>query len=251
MSCIFHIPHASKIIPEKYLEYFVLSSEKLDEELLKMSDHFTDELFDVATVQKRTIKFPVSRLLVDPERFESDEDEVMSSVGMGCIYEKTHSGEALKQASMIRDELISRYYRPHHEKLTNLVYECIQSDSKCLIIDCHSFPKRPLPYELHQDVERSEICIGTDHFHTPNKLTDALVDGFENQGFSVSVNKPFSGSIVPMQFYQRDKRVQTVMIEIRRDLYMNEESGEKLVGFDAVKSKISNVISNLAQHDYL
>ena len=230
------------MIPEKYLEYFVLSSEKLDEELLKMTDHFTDELFDVNTVQKQTIKFPVSRLLVDPERFESDEDEIMSSVGMGCIYEKTHNGEALKQASIIRDELISRYYQPHHEKLTNFVNECIQLDSKCLIIDCHSFPKRPLPYELNQDIERAEICVGTDSFHTPTALTDYFVSAFSEHGFSVSVDKPFSGSIVPMPFYNIDQRVQSIMIEVRRDLYMDETTGEKNRDFPKMKMHLQNIL---------
>ena len=106
MGGLFHIPHASKNIPEQYLKYFCLNSEDLNLELLKMTDHFTDELFDVTIPDFQTIKFPVSRLLVDPERFVSDEEEVMSKVGMGCIYEKTHDGKLLKDASRIRDKLV-------------------------------------------------------------------------------------------------------------------------------------------------
>ena len=43
-------------------------------------------------------------------------------------------------------------------------------NNKVLIIDCHSFPKYPLPYELNQQTDRPEICIGTDSFHTSEKL---------------------------------------------------------------------------------
>jgi N-formylglutamate deformylase len=246
MNCVFHIPHASTVIPEEYLQHFLLNEEKLNEEIIKMTDHYTDQLFDFDNDAQKILKFPVSRLLVDPERFVSDSEEVMSKVGMGCIYEKTHSGEPLKNASKIRDELISKYYQPHHEAFTNMVDKCLKLKSECLIVDCHSFPKNPLPYELDQELERAEICIGTDSFHTPQELTECFVSAFSELGFSVSVNKPFSGAIVPMKFYQTERHVQSIMIEIRRDLYMDEVTGEKVRNFDQVKMEISSVMKNLS-----
>lgn len=245
MNCVFHIPHASTVIPEEYLQHFLLDDEKLNEEILKMTDHYTDQLFEFDTITQKTLKFPVSRLLVDPERFVSDSEEVMSKVGMGCIYEKTHSGQPLKNALKIRDELISKYYQPHHETFTSIVDECLKLNSECLIVDCHSFPKNPLPYELIQEPNRAEICIGTDGFHTPDWLSKHLVGRFRDSGFSVEVNKPFSGSIVPTAHWQRTKQVSSVMIEVRRDLYMNEETGEKSDNFAMVKEGIFNAISNL------
>ena len=242
---VLHIPHASTFIPSKYLSLFCLSKEELNHELLLMTDHFTDELFASDINGFKCIQFPVSRLLVDPERFESDEDEIMSKVGMGCIYEKTHNGKPLKNASKIRDELISKYYQPHHEIFTKMVDECLKLNSECLIVDCHSFPKNPLPYELIQEPNRAEICIGTDGFHTPDWLSKHLVDHFRDSGFSVSINKPFSGSIVPTAHWQRKKEVSSVMIEVRRDLYMNEQTGEKSDNFAMVKGIIFNAISNL------
>jgi N-formylglutamate deformylase len=118
MSLVFRIPHASKFIPEEYLQFFNLSKELLDEELLLMTDHYTDELFSVSKVTAERVVFPVSRLLVDPERFESDVDEPMSEVGMGCVYRLTHNGRALKNPDQIRERLIEEFYRPHHQKLT-------------------------------------------------------------------------------------------------------------------------------------
>ena len=49
MNCVFHIPHASTVIPEEYLKHFVLSSKELNEEILKMTDHYTDQLFEFDT----------------------------------------------------------------------------------------------------------------------------------------------------------------------------------------------------------
>ena len=247
MNCVFHIPHASTVIPEEYLKHFVLSSKELNEEILKMTDHYTDQLFEFDTKGQKTLGFPVSRLLIDPERFVSDSDEIMSKVGMGCIYEKTHKGQTLKEASKIRDELVSRYYQPHHKTFTNMVDECLRLNPKCLIVDCHSFPKNPLPYELMQEPNRAEICIGTDSFHTPQELTEYFFKAFSDAGFSVAIDKPFSGSIVPMKFYQNEKRVKSVMIEVRRDLYMNELTGQKTNNFSRVKKSIAKILEQIPE----
>ena len=59
MEGLLHIPHASTNIPEKYLKYFGLNSHDLNSEILKMTDHFTDDLFDIALPGFETIKFPV------------------------------------------------------------------------------------------------------------------------------------------------------------------------------------------------
>ena len=130
-----------------------------------------------------------------------------------------------------------------------MVDECLKLNSKCLIVDCHSFPERPLPYELNQEPDRSEICIGTDSFHTPQELMEYFVSAFSAFGFSVSVDTPFSGSIVPMKFYRKNKSVHSIMIEIRRDLYMDESTGEQNFRFTDMRSKITEVLDKLRVSD--
>ena len=239
MSIVLHIPHASKNIPDEYLKYFTLSKKDLEIELLKMTDHFTDELFDVSYDNIHQLKFPISRLLVDVERFEKDELEPMSKVGMGCIYEKTHDGKSLKLVKDIKDELINKFYKTHHENFTKIVDAKLIKNNKVLIIDCHSFPKHPLPYELNQEMDRPEICIGTDNFHTSEKLKNLFGELFEGLNFTVKYNEPFKGSIVPLKFYNKEIRVQSIMIEVRRDLYMNEQSGEKNGYFVEIQNKLN------------
>ena len=118
MSIILHIPHSSKYIPNKYLKFFTLSKQELQIELLKMTDHYTDDLFDVSNSNIYQLKFSLSRLLVDVERFERDELEIMSNVGMGCVYEKTHNGKSLKNVEHIKEELITNFYKIHHANFT-------------------------------------------------------------------------------------------------------------------------------------
>ena len=184
-----------------------------------MTDHFTDELFADSSCNAQILKFPVSRLLVDPERFPDDLREPMTAVGMGCLYTKTHNGRALKNVDQIRTELMSKFYFDHHHKFEKLVSDGLEIEGKVLIIDCHSFPKSPLPYELDQRNDRAEFCIGTDTFHTRYEIKNFIKRFLENKGYGVAINRPFSGSVVPMKFYQKDKRVQSIMIEIAGPLH--------------------------------
>ena len=70
---LIHIPHSSYAIPNEYKELFYLRDNELFQEQLKMSDSYTDELFDVKGIQK--LIFPISRLVCDVERFRNETDE--------------------------------------------------------------------------------------------------------------------------------------------------------------------------------
>jgi N-formylglutamate amidohydrolase len=241
-----HIPHSSTEIPEQYREPFLLSDAGLERELLRMTDSYTDELFGGDAEGAHV--FPVSRLLVDVERFENDEEEVMAARGMGALYTRTHELQSLRRDLIPeeREELLSRYYRPHHAKLEAMVEGSLDRFDQALIIDCHSFPSRRLPYEIAAEGDtRPEICIGTDSFHTPEWLRDAAVECFAKAGFTVRIDTPFSGALTPAKHYRQDKRICSLMIEVRRDLYMDEETGEKSARFSGVRKILETVIQRL------
>ena len=243
---IFHIPHAAKAIPTNYRTDFALTDDDLDLELLRMTDHFTDKLFGSGALpQDEVIALLVSRLLVDVERFHNDSEEPMSRQGMGMIYLKTHDGKTLRHNGNSRHKLFQRYYLPHHAKLEKAVSNGLSNGTKTLILDCHSFPSKALPYELNQTSNRPEICIGTDKFHTPPKLANELYQLFKLKGFTVDYDTPFSGSLVPSTYYKKDARVRSVMIELRRDLYMDENTGEKLRRFEEIQTYLREIISDL------
>ena len=82
---ILHIPHSKKLIPKEFLKYFLISEDQIEIELLKMTDHFTDELFDASVENCSKLIFPVSRILVDPERFIDDSQESMSKKVWGVF----------------------------------------------------------------------------------------------------------------------------------------------------------------------
>ena len=241
---VVHIPHPSLVVPSDVAASLLLTPAELQHELLVMTDRYTDELFALPSSLATTVAFPVSRLVVDPERFTDDDSEPMARKGMGVVYERTTAGHPLRRppSAEHRRHLLARFYDPHHAALTTAVDTALAAHGTCLLIDGHSFPTRPLPYEDDQDPDRPDICIGADAIHTPGWLRDIAVHVFEELGWSVAVDRPFAGALVPMRFYRKDLRVSAVMIEVRRGLYMDERSGARLPGFDDVRERISSAL---------
>jgi N-formylglutamate deformylase len=247
-SVVLHIPHASTVLPHSERPSIILSDSELDTEILAITDWFTDELFCLPGSSR--IVFPVSRLVVDPERFSVDEQEPQATVGRGVIYTDTIDGKRLRGpvSGNRRTKLLDAYYHPHHAKLTASVEQSIQRHGRCLIIDCHSFPATSLPYELDGEGERFDVCIGTDSFHTSAELTKTVVGLFNDFGYSTSVNTPFSGSLVPMAYFQRNSNVESLMIELNRSLYMNEQTGKKDVRFERTCHDLSIILGKIRNH---
>lgn len=246
---ILHIPHSSMLIPDDIRRQFILSDDELEKELLSMTDLYTDDLFHPLTKFDTAIIYPVTRLVVDPERFIVDKQEPMSEKGMGVIYTKTAHGKDLRHSitHQERTMLINMFYFWHHDILTNAVESELRINGSALIVDCHSFPSVPLPYEFSQSLDRPDICIGVDSFHTPEELSLECIKSFQEKGYTVRINQPFSGTIVPMPHYLKNKDVQSIMIEVNRSLYMYENTGEKKTKYDKVRSDLESVLEGLCE----
>lgn len=243
---ILHIPHDSIVIPPEERQKILLNDEELAKELIFITDSHTDELYQFDTAER--VVFPVSRLLLDPERFSDDSQEPMAARGMGVIYTITSQLGQLREqpTEEERQDLLDTYYHPHHETLTRKTDEAVEAFDKCLIVDCHSFPSKTLPYEMKDGTEsRPEICIGTDSFHTPPEIKVLLEEFFKDAGYGVDIDTPFAGALTPLKHYAKDSRVMSVMYEIRRDLYMDEVTGEKNDNFAKVQSDITQSIALL------
>ena len=246
MRPILHIPHASVAIPQQYRKTYLGGDAVIDRENLKLCDLHTDTLFLNPALPAIPLIYPYSRIFVDVERFRDAKQEIMAARGMGALY--TH-GYALQRIRTLpspkeQENMLRRYYDPHHAKLTELVDAQLAQHGKALIIDCHSFPSRRLPYEDPNERERPEICIGTDSFHTPQSILGALCQTFD-KGLLYPTELSLCGSIVPLKHYQKDPRVMSVMLEIRRDLFTHEPSGKRNTRFEAMQLDIAHALKRL------
>ncbi len=248
-SIILHIPHSSTLIPKEVREQFVLTDEELASEQLKLVDLHTKDLFYSGEFPK--VEAEVSRLVCDVERFLDPQQEPMSQYGMGAIYTKTLEGLPLRRELSKEEEkrLLDRHYHQHQIKVGNRVEEALEDNSIAVIVDCHSFPSEPFPYEKPSKYERPDICIGANFLHhTPEWLRDLTRQHFSKLGYSFLFNDPFEGCYIPTNFYKQDKGVFGVMIEINRKLYMDEVTGKKTKGYSALKTHIQEYYIKLKEY---
>jgi N-formylglutamate deformylase len=242
---VVHVPHSSVTVPSEIRRTFAIGDAVLATELLLMTDRFTDELAEPARALGATIFVNrLSRLVMDPERFPRDADEWMANVGMGAVYLSRQDGSRLRSVSFPdeeRDRLITSYYRPYHDVLEDLIARQVAQSGCCLIVDLHSFPKKGLPYEK-PDLARPQVCIGFDRLHVDEALRDRWAARIRREGLEVGFNSPFTGSLVPSRYYGRDRRVRSLMLELRRDLYMDEATGEKSSGFERTRSLVESLL---------
>lgn len=241
ISTIPHVPHASTFIPDDVRQHFVVDDETVRQEVIRLTDWHVDELFSwLADLGGTLYVNELSRLVFDPERLTDDAQELAAKFGQGVVYTHTSDGRLLVEISAEeRARRIRDLCQPYHEGLTRLVRDRLEQFGECLILDCHSCLTKPMLTETGDSGTRPDMCIGSDDFHTPAPVREKPREGFETQGFSVEVNSPFEGSLVPTKFWGNDQRVHSVMIEVRRDLYCDEATGERLEGeFERVRERL-------------
>lgn len=243
---ILHVPHASRSVPPEVRAGILLTDSALERESDHIVDAHTDEIAEAAAQAAAVTPWRfvnrLSRLVVDPERFP-DEREEMLSVGMGAVYTRTTHGEALRGEDTDPEPLLARFFRPYAEAMARAVADRLAAVGRAVIIDVHSYPSAPLPYELHGHGPRPAVCLGTDSFHTPPALLAAAREAFGEVG----LDSPFSGTYVPLDFHGRDARVSALMVEIRRDTYMSEPGGPAGPGLGRLASALAALVDAVSR----
>lgn len=239
---VLHIPHSSTEIP--LLDGYVSTQDEIQDEIVKLTDWYTDDLFDSEADDK--IVTPFSRIFCDVERFADDELEVKSKFGMGVLYEKLDNGNILRIVSpKLKQDVLKNFYWVHHDLFNKAVKKSLEQTKSCLILDCHSFPSSPLTRAIVRDEIRPDFNIGTDSFHTPKHIIDESINYFETKGYTLGIDTPYSGSIVPMEYYQKDPRVNSIMLEVNRGLYLNDNSNEKSENYSKTKEVVQGYMNLL------
>jgi N-formylglutamate amidohydrolase len=166
---------------------------------------------------------------------------------MGALYTHCSDGTPLRRELSVQEraDLIDSFYAPHHRKMGDIIKASLKDHGQCLILDCHSFPSSPLPCDADQSPRRPDICIGGDPFHTPTWVIRDLTWAFAERGLSVGINRPYWGTFVPRPWLGEESAVSSMMIELNRSLYMNEETGEKKKVFEDFAALIREIVLDL------
>jgi N-formylglutamate deformylase len=246
---VIHVPHSGTEIPDAERLHLLLDDEELELEIGRMTDWFTDTIaadaVNASGVSTSVFVNNVSRLIVDPERF-LDDTEPMTAIGMGAVYRVTSQLRDLRHPDENEEKrLLDEWFHPYAAAFAELIEQKLRDHGEAIIVDLHSFPEFPLPYELDQEVVRPGICLGTDEFHTPKELREAAVAAFVGISGGVDENRPFSGTYVPLSHWRRTSAITSIMIEVRRDLYQAQPGGYVNSGYPVLTGHLAAFLSGI------
>lgn len=246
-----HVPHAGLAIPADVRAGLVLDDAELARELLRMTDHGTAELAQgLGDLGATLLVNHLSRLVVDVERYPDPREESMERVGMGAVYTRTSQLAPLRdddpaRIGAARADLAERFHAPWHAALTEEVARLLTRHGCCTIVDLHSYPSRALPYELSPGTPRPEVCIGTDPRATPEALARRAEEVLADHGFATARDTPFSGAMTSAMF-AGNPSVASVMIEVRRDVVVDEATGAPHAGLADLRGALAELVAGLA-----
>ncbi len=239
---LIHLPHSGIDIPSQFLDDYVLSADELEKNIYQYCDLYTDELFGDFLNSFDVVKSKYSRLFFDPERFGDDEMEGMhKKYKLGWFYEN-----AILSEKPLRNNLnkinIRAYFDAHHKELNEKTQKKLSMYGKCTLIDCHSFSNER--YWFHDaSIDLPDICIGFEDNHVDKKLVEIIKEEFK--GYNIGINTPYMGSLVPTDYWGKDFRVKSVMIEINKKLYLKPDNTTKNENFNTIKLRLNNILQKL------
>lgn len=210
-------PHASvEGLYDADKSFWDIDAGFLNNTVIKWTDWHTDYLFHGCRDQRiNTVRFPYSRFIVDAERLWNDP---MESIGQGIIYKEFESYQ--RDVPLESEQNLLKLWHWHQSRLRQALKE------DALLLDCHSFP------EKLSDVD---ICIGyNEDWSKPTRnVIEMAVNHFQDHGYKVGVNYPYSNSETPAC----DFHYHSLMLEVNKKTYL--KSGTILLLDDGLRDVIA------------
>jgi len=198
-------------------------------------------LFDTLFQQCGGVKSEYSRLFFDPERFGDDSFENMHKLHrLGWFYENAIL-EKKPLRSTKHKHSVRHYFDEHHAQLNQKTKKRLDTFGKCTVIDCHSFSDKR--YWFHKQMKLPDICIGFEQNHVDKKIVEAVQDLFMD--YTIGINKPYEGSLVPTNYWGKDFRVKSVMIEINKKLYLEADHLTKNSQFKEIQERLNTLYKTI------
>lgn len=263
---IFASPHSGNVYPDSFL-----ARAACDLSALRMNeDAYIDKLFSPAQdigAPLLSARFP--RCFVDVNRAPSElppgwskTDEAVKLAGKSSVKPTARAqagfgviplmiaqktpiyAQDLPQA--VAQGRLEQLYSPYHDALQGLIADCLAQFGRAVVIDCHS-----MPGFAAMGSRRADIVLGDRYGLSCSTSTVNLVErAFTNAGYQLVRNSPYAGGYVTAHYGRSAKdparAVETVQIEINRDLYLNSVTLEpKPRPYAALSKNLEDIIAQI------
>lgn len=240
---VFHVPHDGCEYPPELMRSVCVPLPEFDRYDAAMRDAGVEEFIPKAHRPAfNAVRFSISRLLCDPERFTGPE-EPMEKYGMSFCYERAYDGKKIKNVTQELREQTLVYYREHHAQMDRLC----EKYPRILLFDLHSYHDAIVPEPLfRRGVPTPDLCVGADEKYTPPELVESVLRRFEAAGFSVAVNYPYAGAFVPNAVLSGESKCDyvSVMLEFHKRVYCDNSFTPVPAMQDKIRDLIQDVLTD-------
>jgi N-formylglutamate deformylase len=248
------VPHAGRDYGPSFTEGLALTESRRR----LIEDAYIDDLAGLAPelgIPLLTARFP--RIWLDVNRDARELDPLLIEgdlppgsltasgnvrSGLGVVPRLVTGGEAILKKPLSFREVetrLAKAWHPYHATLEAMIQETVEHFGHCLLIDCHSMPSG-------RELDAPDIVLGDGFGATADgALVDAAENFFTAQGFNVARNRPYAGGFTTRHYGQPSQNRHALQIEIRRSLYMNETTFERLSGFETFAEQMGALFSRL------
>lgn len=233
------IPHSGeKIAPEcPWLQ-------NLNEAVLfRDSDRFVDQLYQpaITAMNLESVYSPWHRYVIDLNRLpEHIEDEAVEAGGpplarfhkKGLHWVQTSFGESLLAKPLARElhlTLLTKYYWPFHQQVAAIHARRMAEYGVSRQLDLHSMPS--VATKMHSDNGKRRPQVVISDFlgkASDQEFVERVLSAFTKEFLEVNYNDPYIGGGITEKYGQPTKGQSCVQIELRRDMYMDEDSKQLL-----------------------
>lgn len=255
------VPHAGRFFPPEFL-----ARSALDQQQLRSNeDLFVDEIVMPLSGQGiPLLSMNFARAFIDANREKIELDSKMfydypvdniavdnhrCRFGLGLIHRIDADNNAIYKGLLSFDEVqerIKNVYDVYHKRLQQLVGKCVKKFGFCVLLDCHSMPSKIC--SIIPDSPQIDFCLGDLYSQScPPEMTDFLHQEFNQKGYNVSVNVPYSGAFTTFNYCQPRKKIYTLQLEINREIYADEKSLQKNTQFQQISNDTVQAVLNFAK----
>jgi N-formylglutamate deformylase len=250
---VFDAPHSGRHYPADF-------GAAVSQHLLEGGeDRFVDELLaDAPSQGAHLVVARFARTYIDPNRGLDDIDQALLSEPWPLPVDSRNAAQGtalvfrvIGEAVPIYDRKLSvaevesrirRCYLPYHARLQSTLDRVHRRHGQVWYVDWHSMTS--VGNRLSPDLgrPRADFVLGDrDGSTCAPAFTEHVAEALRDLGYTVAINDPYKGAELVARHGQPLCDRHALQIEMRRGLYMDEESLEKHEGFPKLRADLTTL----------
>jgi len=170
--------------------------------------------------------------------------------GIGLVWRVAAPGVPMYARKLASAEVIARidrYWRPYHAELDAILDARHRRFGAVWHINCHSMPAVGDALADDPGRDRADFVLGDrDGTTCEPRFLLMVADTLRQLGYEVAINDPYKGVEIVRRHGHPAQNRHSLQMEIKRTLYMDEETLEPNAGFAVLEADLARLTATVA-----